>query len=70
MTDEMKDRDSRRFAILIEGTDEIVAYEAADGAAEKKAKELALENPQDTYAVYQKVGTAKAELESKWVLAR
>jgi len=82
MTEEQKQDDERRYLVVLfevkgapldadESPFAVVANMPAEGPATDMAREMALSDPQDrAYAVYQKVGTARAAREVTWKGAR
>ena len=72
MTDEMKSNDATRFLVVGmhggPGPDafKVEAIEESEGAAKKKASELAEADEGAIYGVFQKVGTARLVRNVEW----
>lgn len=78
MTEEMKENDATRYLVVMfealgaplmdgESMFTVISQHDAQGDAEKMARERAMKDEHDrTYAVYQKIGSARASREVTW----
>lgn len=78
MTEEMKENDATRYLVVMfeakgaqldadESMFTVISHHGAQGDAEKMARDRAMSDPQDrTYAVFQKIGSARAAREVTW----
>lgn len=68
MTDEQKKNDATRYVVVcLSPSDEVTqVYFDAEGEARRHAEQRAADNPDHTFAVFQKVGSARLEPKVAW----
>lgn len=66
MTDEMKANEEGRYIVVGTRHNDIMSSAVSEAEAKSQAERFAQDNHEETYTVYQRVGSAKVEPKVTW----